>query len=114
MKYLYSILVVSLLVGCGPKLPPNLQKIQNKDNLVNALGILQDAVIGAESQKKLSTDDTRIIVTFTNTALKTIRDAGLGFKNDLIKQLDELKKNSTLVGKYSSSIDLIESLIRLL
>ena len=111
MKYLFLALA-ALTLSCGPKLPANVQLVYNTDTLVNTIGILQDAAIGANNQKVLSDNDTRVIVTFCNSSLKTIKAAQNGWKAAVTTALTQLQTNVPSTSQFQSIISLIQVTLR--
>lgn len=113
-----TVILIGLIVfgftvstGCGPKIPPELRPLYNLDSLVSSIGLLQDAVIGAESNKVITTNDARVIVTFCNNSLKTIKDGTqFGWKVSIINELDRIKPN--LNNRFNTLITVIESILK--
>jgi hypothetical protein len=110
---LLAVFAVMLSIGCAP-VTGRARLYYNLDTAVNAIGILQDAAIGANSEGLISTDRTRIIVTFCNSSLKTIKASPTGWKNTVLAALDELNKNLTPEehARFKSSLTLIEVALR--
>jgi hypothetical protein len=113
MKHLISILLLTFVIGaCAPKTyPPELAKLYNTNMLVNTIGTLQNSAIGLNSQKLLSDTDTRVIVTFSVTSLKLIRDQGLDWKvkvTDLIKGLKDSGLSQSVLDTFASSITTLD------
>lgn len=80
--------------------------------VVKVLDVARDFAIDAEAGKILSTDDARRVVMAHRSALLIIHEAPGGWKNTVLKALDELQKNLSpsarqLVGPYLDSAVLL-------
>lgn len=112
MKHLFIItLIFGLTISCAShKYSPELQKLINEDNLVNSIGALQNTAIGLHSENKLSTNDTRLVVTFTVESLKLIRDKELGWNLNIRTRLSELR-SVVPSEQFKSILDLINAIL---
>jgi len=114
-------LIVSLLFGfvvtsssnCSSSIknaPIELRALYTKDALINAIGILQDAAIGAEAQHVIHVDQARPIVEFCNSSLKVIRDSEDGWKSTVNTGLNQLQINVD-TSRFNSLIQVIRTIL---
>ena len=116
MKKFVIALVALFVISCGTP-PPSLvtaqgQQAYKANQLVNELGILQDAAIGANSQKLLSDAHTRLIVVFVKSSVTTIAATPSGWKTTVQTGLAQLKADlGTDEAKYDIFFNLIATII---
>src|SRR5580765_4795076 len=115
MKYLF-VLALTLVVGCGAPssvVTPAGQHAYKADQVVNYLGVFQDAAIGANNQNILSTNDTRLIVTFVKSAVTTIGQTPNGWQATVMTALNQLRNTlpKEVVDKYKVYLDLLSTMI---
>jgi hypothetical protein len=116
MKYLFIVLTFGLVIGCTPPTSvttPVGKTAYTADQLVNSLGIFQDAAIGANSQKILSDNSTRLIVTYVKSAVTVIKASPNGWQATVAAGLAQLQKDlpAADLAKYQVYINLINSII---
>jgi len=124
MKILRIFLVITLVTSSSlvssacPSAPvsvvtPAGQIAYKADQLVNELGILQDAAIGANSEKILSDSSTRLIVTFVKSSVTTIAQTPNGWKTTVTTGLAQLQKDLPPADaqKYSVYFALLNTII---
>lgn len=95
---LVAVLGLSLLGGCAkapPDLTPDASAAFKGTQAVRALDLIRDTAIAANEQVPplMSTDDTRKVVRYHQSAVKVIQAAPSGWKSTVEAGLDELLKN---------------------
>lgn len=121
MKKLIIILALAS-VGCGHKITfatisgCNVQETKNPCiayQIVNILGLFQDAAIGANNQNLLSEADTKEIVLFVKNSVTIVQNAPNGWRVMTTVGLRQLKisLSPNALNKYQLYINLLEALI---
>lgn len=101
--YIVIAFAAALSFACGPTPPPNTDPTRNlsatgraafqSTKVVKALDVLRDVAVEAEKQHLLSTDTTRKVVTYHESAVKTVGAVPSGWKTVVGSGLAELQKN---------------------
>jgi hypothetical protein len=93
-------LIIALLLASGcahvpPSLSPAGQAAFQATRVVKALDVLQDFAIAAEAQtpKLISTNDTRKVVNFVGSAVKTIDAVPGGWRPTVAAELVQLERD---------------------
>jgi len=104
-KTFSSLFIISLLVlstSCAgnnnPQLSPAGQAAATVTQVIHAIDVVRDTAIAANAQNPplISTDNTRKIVNFHESAVKLMVALPTGWKSAVLTSLDELQKNVTI------------------
>jgi hypothetical protein len=102
MLFIVTVVSTTSQVACThapPTLSPVAQQQFNNTRVVKALDLIRDTAIDANAQVPplMSTNATRIVVTFHRSALVTINASTSGWKATVLQSLDELVKDKALL-----------------
>jgi hypothetical protein len=123
MKHLLGLVLALTLVSCAkaqPTLSPAGEAAFKATQVVKALDVLRDVAISAETQtpKLISTADTRKVINFHESAVKTISAVPDGWRNIVAVGLAQLQHDLpqptwTRIQPYAALVTaLIESFPR--
>lgn len=110
---LISLVILSACAAPATITTPAGKAAYISDQLINSLGIFQDAAIGSNDQKILSDSSTKLIVTFVKASVNTARQTPSGWKVTISTGLDSLVKALPAADaqKYSAYIGLLKTMI---
>jgi len=104
-KTFSSLFIISLLIlstSCAgnsqPQLSPAGQAAATVTQVIHAIDVVRDTAIAANAQNPplISTNNTRKIVDFHESAVKLMVALPTGWKSAVLTSLDELQKNVTV------------------
>ena len=99
------LLALVFTIACSGNVPPNLtpegSAAFQKTRVIKSLDVLRDFAIDAEAQtpKVLSTDTTRRVVTYHQSALRVIQSTDAGWAAAVKASLDEVVAAATGAGR---------------